>query len=171
MNDLRASAPLLEQVLSLPRTHQHTIGPDFIDQNGHMNVMFYTALGNEGIGPFIKSLGLPSDTFEEGRRGMFALRQVISYLAELRQGEEVAVHTGLVGHDAKRLHFVHYIVSLNRQQLASSDERVAMYMDMTTRRSAVFRPDATECLARARATFAASGWKPELSGAIRLKES
>ena len=79
------------------------------------------------------------------------------------------MHTGLFGHDAKRIHFIHYIVNLRKQNIASIDERLAIYIDMTTRRSATFEPDIIESLDKAVERFAGLGWKPELSGAIKLK--
>lgn len=160
---------LLAQVLRLPRTYEQTVPADYMDNNGHMNVMYYTAVGNMAMGRFLGNAGLQHELFQTGRRGMFALRQIISYLSEIREGEEVAVHTGLVGHDAKRLHFIHYVVNLTHGRIASTDERMAMYIDMTVRRSTNFEPQIIahlqECLAR----FKEFGWTPELSGAIQLK--
>ena len=160
---------ILKQVLELPRTFEQTVPADYIDLNGHMNVMHYTGVGNFALRKFFEQSGLRFERFESGERGMFALRQVISYLNELREGEQIAVHTGLVGYDAKRLHFIHYIVSLTHQRLASQDERVAMYMDMSRRRSTPFEPEILTDLARVREQYQQFGWQPHLSGAIQLK--
>jgi acyl-CoA thioester hydrolase len=163
--------PQLEDIIKLPRTHEQLIPADYIDMNGHVNVMYYTHLGNMGIQNFFKVIKLPFDKFARGERGFFALRQVINYLSEIRQGEHVAVHTGLAAFDQKRLHFFHYIVNLSRQKVASSDERLAMYIDMNTRRSASFEPETVENLMKAQEFFAGTGWKPQFSGAIQIKES
>ncbi len=164
---------LLEQVLKLPRTYETVIPAEYLDLNGHMNVMYYTAIGNMGLIPFFGDAGLVSSISGEsgdGRtRGMFALRQVLSYLNELRAGERIAVHSGLIGYDTKRVHFMHYIVSLDHNLVASTDERVAIYIDMTVRRATNFEPEIMARLAKKLAEIANLDWQPELSGAIQLK--
>lgn len=160
---------MLEQVLRLPRFYEQTVPPEFIDLNGHMNVMYYTGVGNEAILGFFDDLTLDAEYVPGESRGFFALRQIISYLNEIREGEKIAVHSGLVGYDRKRLHFIHYIVNLSRNVLASSDERVAMYVDLKLRRSMEFNETELATLAKVKARYEALGWQPELSGAIQLK--
>ncbi len=164
---------LLEQVLKLPRTYKMIIPTDYLDANGHMNVMYYTDVGNQALIYFFRETGLNNGMDRQGAetrtRGMFALRQVLTYMNELRAGEEVAVHSGIVGYDSKRVHFMHYIVSLTHNRVASSDERVAIYIDLTVRRSTSFEPELLSNLEKFKAKYANLGWQPEVSGAIQLK--
>ncbi len=160
---------MLEQVLALPRTYEHQIPHEYIDLNGHMNVMYYTHIGNSGLYKFMRSLGLDYAELAKENRGTFALRQVLSYFNEIHEKDEIAVHTGLVNFDKKRLHFIHYIVNLSRNKLASQDERLAIYMDMSTRKSAEWEADKLARFAEARDFYRNSGWTPELSGAIHIK--
>jgi acyl-CoA thioesterase FadM len=88
---------------------------------------------------------------------------------EIRVGEHIAVHTGLVEVDSKRIHFIHYIVNLTHMRVSSSDERVAMYMNMSERRGASWEPEIREKLEQARSFYKSLAWEPELSGAIQLK--
>lgn len=161
--------PLLDMVLRLPRFAEVTVPPEYIDYNGHMNVMHYTGVANIAVVNFFTSLLLDEERLAAQNRGFFALRQVISYLSEIREGERIAVHSGLIGYDRKRLHFIHYIVNLDKMRVASTDERVAMHIDLNVRRSTEFDPALLEELADARARYAALDWQPELSGAIQLK--
>jgi acyl-CoA thioester hydrolase len=162
---------LLEQALKLPCTHQQVIPPDYMDLNGHMNVMYYTHVGNMALHNFFDSMGLHKQLFQPGLRGMFALRQVISYVNELREGEEIELHSGLVDYDHKRIHFMHYIVSLTNNRVAAYDERLAMYIDMSVRRSTTFEPEILEQLEPLKLSQQAAGWKPQLSGAIQLRKN
>ena len=141
MSNREKDGGLLEQARLLPLTHQQAIPADYMDLNGHMNVMYYTHVGNMALYNFFDSLGLHKQLFVPGKRGMFALRQVISYVNELREGEEIEVHSGLIGYDRKRLQFMHYIVSLTHNRVAAYDERLAMYIDMSVRRSTEFEPE------------------------------
>jgi acyl-CoA thioester hydrolase len=163
-------ADLLSQVLKLPRTYEMTVPADFLDMNGHMNIMYYTQVGNMALSKLFGALGLFIDGQRDvSKRSTFAVRQVLSYMNELREGEEIAVHSGMIGYDNKRLHFMHYIVSLSRNRVASSDERMAIYIDMMTRRTTDFEPELVERLEKFRSEYAGLGWQPELSGAIKLK--
>lgn len=165
------SAGLLEQVLKLPITHEQTIPEKYLDGNGHMNMMYYTHLGNKALYGFFTNIGLfKAGDFEKRDRSTFALQQVINYLNEVREGDEIAVHTGLVGFDAKRLHFVHYVVNRTRHSIAAIDERIAIYIDMSTRHSTAFEPEIAARLAEAQARYDKLGWTPQLSGAIKLKK-
>jgi acyl-CoA thioester hydrolase len=163
-----AEAQLLEQVLKLPRIAELEIPEDYLDANRHVNMMYYTLIANLGWRAFFDALGLPREHFTARQRSTFALRQVISYLNELKEDDRVAVHGGLVDYDNKRLFFIYYVVNLTTHKLASSDERLIMYIDMNTRRAATFEPDFLAQLEKVRAAHAALGWQPELSGAIRL---
>ncbi|HEX2914574.1 MAG TPA: thioesterase family protein [Chloroflexia bacterium] len=174
MAERRDALALFEQVTRLPRTYEAEVPPEYLDLNGHMNVMYYTHVGNLGLGKFFSGVGIYSsgteDTYHQVRRGMFALKQIISYLNELREGEKLAVHSGMVDYDSKRMHFFHYIVSLTYERVAAVDERLAMYVDLGTRRSTSFEPHILRQLEEMRLFYAATGWQPELSGAIKLKE-
>jgi acyl-CoA thioester hydrolase len=165
-----AEVALLEQVLKLPRIAELEIPEDYLDGNRHVNMMYFTLIANLGWRTFFDELGLPREHFIDHRRSTFALRQFISYFNELKEEDRVAVHGGLVDYDSKRLHFIYYIVNLTTHKLASSDERLIMYIDMTTRRSATFDPQIMEQLEGIKRQHAASGWKPELSGAISVKK-
>lgn len=170
MSNSEKADNLLEQALLLPLTHHQTIPAEYMDLNGHMNVMYYTHVGNMALRSFFDSMGLHDKLFIPGRRGMFALRQVISYVNELREGEEIEVHSGLIGYDRKRIHFMHYIISLTHQRVAAYDERLAMYIDMSVRRSTEFEPEIVAQLEPLRQEHAATGWQPQISGAIQLRK-
>lgn len=171
MNDHKeAETLLLEQVLKLPRTAELEIVEDYLDGNRHVNMMYYTMIGNLGWRVFFDELGLPREHFVATQRSTFALRQFISYFNELKEGDKVAVHGGLLNYDSKRLHFMFYIVNLSDHKLASSDERLIMYIDMTKRRSATFEPSVLSQLEAVRTAHAGLGWQPEISGAITVKK-
>ncbi len=160
---------VLEQALRLPRTFEQEVPEDYIDINGHMNMMYYTMICNQGMGHLLREIGLNRELFQVKQRGIFALRQVISYLNELKLGETVAVHSGLVAYDTKRFHLMHYLVNLTRPGVASTDERVGMYIDLTARKSTPFEPEILARLEQLYNSHAALNWQPELSGAIKLK--
>lgn len=65
---------------------------------------------------------------------------------------------------------MHYIISLTHNQVAAYDERLAMYIDMNVRRSTNFEPEILAQLEPLKQKHAATGWQPQLSGAIQLRK-
>lgn len=169
-NRKEAENALLEQVLKLPRTAELEVPEDYLDSNGHVNMMYFTLISNLGWRSFFDSLGMPREYFLTRNHSTFALRQFISYFNELRDGDKVAVYNGLLDYDSKRLHFMAYVVNLTTNRLASSDERLILCMDMNTRRATVMEPQILEQLEKVRVAHASLGWKPELSGAMGVKK-
>jgi acyl-CoA thioester hydrolase len=169
-NRIEEETRLLEQVLKLPRIAELDIPEDYLDSNRQVNMMYYTLIGNLGWRAFFEPLGMDREHFKDGKRSTFALKQIISYLNELKEDDHVAVHGGLLDFDSKRIHFMYYIVNLTSHKIACSDERLIMYIDMTNRRSATFESQIVAKLEKALAEHASLGWKPELSGAIQLKK-
>src|SRR5690349_14816469 len=60
---------------SLPVTHQTVIPEDFIDEFGHMNVMWYTHLFTEAAGGLFQRVGMTREHFTTNQTGSFALEQ------------------------------------------------------------------------------------------------
>ncbi len=168
---IEKQATLMEQVLRLPRCSEMSVPTDYMDANGHMNMMYYTLVGNIGSRHFWQELGLSGQLKRtEGKRSTFMLRQVLNYVHELREGENIAIYTGLYNFDAKKLHYFVYTVSLDQNWVSCVDERLEISINMTIRRSAPFEPEVMERIQQVRAAHAATGWQPEPSGAIKLKE-
>lgn len=69
---------------------------------------------------------------------MFALEQHIKYLAEVRAGESVTLHSRILARSEKRLHFMHFMVSETHNQLAATVEIIGTHIDRSIRRSAPF---------------------------------
>ena len=80
------------------------------------------------------------------------------------------MHSGLIDYDRKRVQFMHYIISLTHNRVAAYDERMAMYIDMSVRRSTEFEPEILAQLETLKQQLAGTGWQPPLSGAIQLKK-
>src|SRR6185369_625017 len=98
-------------------------------------------LFDRGIWAFFERHGLDSRTMRETQRGMFALEENLRYLSELREGDALKVHTGVLEVRPKTLRLVQYMIDSGRQKLAAVREVVAVHIDLATRRSVVFADD------------------------------
>ncbi len=138
----------IELVRALPRTYTATIPGDYLDDMGHMNVMWYTHLFSMAMGGMLQLIGLTPEHVQQRHGGSFALESHIRYLSEVRVGHSIQVHTRLLGRSAKRYHVLHAMINQEKQDLAATFEAVGAYIDMRTRRMADFPPEIAEPLDR-----------------------
>jgi acyl-CoA thioester hydrolase len=136
----RDRPPSLEDALAFPRTLEAEVEPGFIDAMGHMNVMWYVHLFDRATWSFLASLGIDSAYLQRSGSGMFALDQRVRYLAELRQGDRIEVHSRLLEVHSKWIRFAHVMVDVARQRIAATTEFVGTHVDIARRRARPF-PD------------------------------
>ena len=115
--------------------------PDWIDQNGHMNVAYYVLAFDRATDAFLQRLGLGWPVLAEGR-SIFTLAMNVDYLSEVFEGESVVIESRLLDADSKRLHYYHRMTRERDGALAATNEIVALHVSMATRRGAPF-PAAT----------------------------
>ena len=73
----------------LPINHKAIVLEDYIDEMGHMNVMWYTHFFDRATMAFFESFGMGLAYFEHQNAGAFALEMHTRYLAEARLGQEI----------------------------------------------------------------------------------
>jgi acyl-CoA thioester hydrolase len=157
----------MEDVRQLPRTHQAQVPEDYLDLMGHMNVMWYTHLFAHAVGGLSKYLGMNRDYFVNNQAGTFVLKQYVNYLVEVRFGEQVSIHTRLLGRSPKRVHLMHFMVKDGPDVLASTSELLLTHIDMRTRRSSPFFPEIAQSIDRLLVEHSALTWPAPLAGPIQ----
>ena len=152
---------------SLPVTHRAVIPDAFIDEFGHVNVMWYTHLFTEAAGGLFHLVGLTPEHFTTGRTGSFALAQHFRYLKEVRAGQHVTLRSRVLGRSAKRWHTIHFMTIDELDVLAATCEVVSTYVDMTVRRSAPMPKVITEAIDPVIAEHTRLGWDPPVCGTMK----
>jgi acyl-CoA thioester hydrolase len=152
---------------SLPITYRAVIPETFIDEFGHVNVMWYTHLFTEGAGGLFQLVGLTWEHLETNRSGTFALEQHFRYLKEIRQGQHVTLRSRVLGRTTKRWHTIHFMTIDELDTLAATCEVVSTYVDMTVRRSAPMPAVITDGIDRLLAEHANLGWDAPVCGTMK----
>ena len=91
----------------------------------------------------------------------FCLEAHVTYHREVRNGDPLRFTTVLLGHDAKRLHYIHAMYHATEGFLASTNELMSLHVSRATRRAAPMaasvlpgwrpsRPRTTRCRVRPR---------------------
>jgi acyl-CoA thioester hydrolase len=151
----------------LPITHQAVISDDYLDEMGHMNVMWYTHLFSLGSWGLFQMVGLNRAYFESARAGSFALEQHFRYLKEVRVAQHVTIRSRVLGRTAKRWHTLHFMTIDELDTLAATCEVVQAHIDMTIRRTAPMPPPITAAIDRFIAEHSRLGWEAPVCGIMR----
>ena len=157
----------IHDVRQLPLTHQATIPEDYLDSMGHMNVMWYTHLFAHAMGGIFKRIGMNRDYFVDNQAGSFALKQYVDYLIEVRFGEQIFIHTRLLGRSSKRIHLMHFMIKDSGESLASTSEVLLTHIDMRIRRSSPFSAEIADNIDQLLAVHHALDWSAPLAGPIK----
>src|SRR5512132_3475453 len=143
------------------------VGPEHIDYNGHMNVVHYRAAFDASTDGLFAHLGLGPEEYN-ARTGatLMVVEEHTRYHAELAEGERYRILARLVGHSAKKLHYLLAMENLDRGVVAATHEELALHVDLGRRKAS---PLPAEALAAARALEEAQqhlGAPPDLGRVI-----
>jgi acyl-CoA thioester hydrolase len=143
------------------------VGPETIDYNGHMNVVHYRAAFDAGTDGLFAHLSLGPDDYN-ARSGatLMVVEEHTRYHAELAEGERYRVLARLVGHSAKKVHYLLLMENLDRGVLAASHEELALHVDLGARRSSPLPPAALAALEAMEAAQAHLPPPPDLGRVI-----
>jgi acyl-CoA thioester hydrolase len=151
---------------SLPITHRAVIPESYLDEMGHMNVMWYTHVFSIGAWGLFQMVGLDRDYFAANEAGSFALEQHVRYLKEVRIGERVTIRSRVLGRTAKRWHVIHFMSLDEPDALAATSECVHAHIDMRIRRSAPMPPAICAAIDRLLAEHVRLPWDPPCCSAL-----
>ncbi|WP_170317543.1 thioesterase family protein [Paroceanicella profunda] len=133
---------------------QHVL-PGWIDYNGHMNVGYYAIAFDQAFEHFLTdALALGEAWVAETGQGPYALQSHMHYLDELLEGAAFRVNFRLLDADAKRLHVFAEMRREADGALCATLEQLLMNVDLTTRRSTPYPPEAQARIAALRAAHA-----------------
>lgn len=152
---------------NLPATWHAIIPPTYLDEMGHMNVMWYTHLFSEATGGLFDLVGMTREYFEGNHAGSFALEAHVRYLLEVHAGHSVTVYSRLLDRTSKRMHFIHFLIRDDCDKLSATGEFVGTHIDMSTRRSSPFPENVIRLLDQMVNDHRQLDWAPPLCGTMK----
>jgi acyl-CoA thioester hydrolase len=129
--------------------YRGAVYPWHCDHVGHMNVMWYVGKFDEATWQLFNDVGLTPSFLRKNHRGMAAVEQQVSYLAELHAGDVVTVRSGILEVREKSLRFLHEMRNDETDVLAARTILKAVHLDTRERKSCAF-PEGVLSRARAR---------------------
>jgi acyl-CoA thioester hydrolase len=148
--------------------YRDVVRPEWIDHNGHMNVGYYLVVFDFATDEFFRWVGL--DEAHRRAHGIttFCLEAHVTYHREVRRGDPLRFTTVLLGHDVKRIHYIHAMYHAREGYLASTNELMSLHVDLDTRRGAPMDPAIRQRLAAIQAAHDALPRPPQAGRRIGL---
>lgn len=116
--------------------HRESVRPAWIDYNGHMNVAYYLLAFDHATDALLDHLGLDEAYRKETGGSTFAVETHITYQQEVGEGDPLIFASQLLGHDSKRLHYMHFMYHETDGFLAATSEWLSLHIDIKKRRVA-----------------------------------
>ncbi|GGF50683.1 hypothetical protein GCM10011519_25800 [Marmoricola endophyticus] len=138
--------PSYAEASSLPLVHEQTVPAEFIDQNGHMNIVHFFSLGSHGAWRRLQDLGMGEDYIERRGSSFFTVAHHIDYLSELREGQRLTVHSGVVERNDKAARSLALVLDPEHERLACALEVKVVHVSMETRRASTIPDDIAAAL-------------------------
>lgn len=120
--------------------YEGVVRPEWIDNNGHMNLAYYVVLFDQATDLLFDALGIGQAYREATGNATFAAESHTTYEREVRVGEWVRVVPYLLAADTKRLHYFHEMFHAEGGHRVAAQELLSLHIDMSIRRVAPF-PD------------------------------
>ncbi|MGI3170802.1 thioesterase family protein [Pseudooceanicola sp. C21-150M6] len=132
------------------------INPDWIDQNGHLNMAYYGVLFDTGVDEACKEFGLGWDYTSQGTHTTYSAEFRIRYLQELHLGSTVRASFRLLDVGPKAYHFCQELIHEDGW-ISATGEGISLHIDQSGPRVAPY-PEAIK--AKLDATLAAHSKLP-----------
>jgi len=124
------------------------VRPEWIDNNGHMNMGYYVVVFDLATDEWMRRIGLHAEHRKAREVTTFCLEAHVTYHREVREGDPLRFTTQLLGFDTKRIHYIHSMYHRDAGYLAATNELMSLHVSQKTRRGVPMDPEITERLRR-----------------------
>ena len=151
--------------------YRDVVRHEWIDHNGHMNMGYYLVVFDFATDEFFRWVGLGEAHRTARNVTTFCLEAHVTYHREVRSGDPLRFTTLLLGHDTKRLHYIHTMYHATEGYLASTNELMSLHVDLRTRRGAPMAEEITARLAAIQAAHDKVERPPQVGRRIGLTQA
>ena len=150
--------------------YRDRVRPEWIDHNRHMNMGYYLVVFDFATDAFFGWVGLGMEHRRTHAVTTFCLEAHVNYHREVGAEDPLRFTTVLLGHDEKRLHYLHAMYHEAEGWLAATNELMSLHVSQATRRAAPMAPEVLARLGRIQAAHDALPRPPQAGRRIGLSE-
>ena len=113
------------------RLYEATVGPQWVDYNGHMSEWCYLLVMGDSSDAFFRYVGI-DDAYRAGGRSLYTVETHIRNLDELAEGDRIALTLRVLDVDAKRVHLLHEVLALGpdgAERVVATGEQMLLHVD------------------------------------------
>ncbi len=119
------------------RLYEATVGPQWVDYNGHMSEWCYLLVMGDSSDAFFRYIGIDDD-YRAAGQSLYTVETHIRNLDELAEGDRLALTLRVLGADAKRVHILHEVLALDddgTERAAATGEQMLLHVDAAAGRT------------------------------------
>jgi len=161
--------PSYDDVAALPISLEQRVPVAFEDINGHLNIRHYVGIASEGLDETLVGLGIPQLWPLNEGQACFTAEHHMTYLAELRTGDEISVRTRFLGRTDRAAHVLVFLLDETHRRVSYVMEEIFLHISMETRRTSPWPEDIAAGFDRVVAEHADLAWEAPLSGSMALR--
>jgi acyl-CoA thioester hydrolase len=102
---------------------------------------YYNVLFDRAADELFAAMGMGPDYISRTGFSYFTLETHTTYVRELHAGDSVLIHSRILDHDAKRVHYVQQMVHETGGWLACVLEVIVSHIDMAAKKTSPYPPD------------------------------
>ena len=101
--------PAAEPVPAPLALYEATVGPDWVDYNGHMSEWCYLLVMGDSSDAFFRYVGIDDD-YRAAEHSLYTVETHIRNLDEVGEGDRLLLTLRVLGADTKRVHILHEVL-------------------------------------------------------------
>ncbi|GAA3529088.1 thioesterase family protein [Nocardioides daeguensis] len=164
-----STQPTYDQLVTLPAFAVQPVPSAFEDSNGFLNVRHYLGIGSEGLDESLYDIGIPFNWPVLSGFACLSAEHHLTYLHELRTGDEMSVRVRLLGRSERAAHALVFVLDDTFQRVACVFEEIFLCVEIADRRTAPWPADIAAGLDKRIAEHAVMDWEPVTSGCLALR--
>ena len=111
---------------------------EWTDYNNHMNLSFYILVFDKAAEKILSQFKMGEEAAKKEKRSTMVVETHTTYNNEVKEGDDVEVFLSYFNHDKKRLHYKLEMYEKGKNNLSSTTEVLALYMNLDLRKVAEF---------------------------------
>lgn len=137
----RTAHPSYSELAKLPAYSEQSVPAAFEDVNGHMNIRHYAGIASEGLDESLTECGIPQNWPTTAGSGVFTAEHHMTYLAELRTGDDISARVRLLARSERAMHVLVYLLDDSHERISYVMEEIFLHVSMELRRTAPWPDD------------------------------
>ena len=158
--------------MAMFRLDNQAVRPEWIDNNGHMNIAYYTLAFDLAFDQLLaEQLGMSHATMENLQLGPFALQNHYCYHAELRENDTFYTTMGVLDYNHKCMHLYGEMYRDHDDVLSATWEGLTVNVSHVSRKSEPYPPEIMEQIVRTVDLTRPSPLPDNVGKIIRIRKS